>query len=124
MSSIYYIVTSPYYTLEEMHKISNNKSNLFVTVSLNCQSLSSKFDNLNVFVEDVNSNVTISALCLQETWLGENFYWSLLVFNNICIANTGHLGIITKMKIYSCLAMSFMPVLSNLSKLNDKIIVT
>ena len=70
MSSINYIVTSPYYTLEEMHKFSNNKSNLFMTVSLNCQSLPSKFDNLNVFLEDVNSNVTISALCLQETWLG------------------------------------------------------
>ena len=82
MSSINYIVTPPYYTLEEMHKISNNKANLFVTVSLNCQSLPSKFDNLNVFVEDVNSNVTISALCLQETWLGENFYWSLLQLSN------------------------------------------
>ena len=46
MSSINYIVTSPYYTLEEMNKFSNNKSNLFMTVSLNCQSLPSKSDNL------------------------------------------------------------------------------
>ena len=177
MSSINYIVTSPYYTLEEMHKFSNNKSNLFVTVSLNCQSLPSKFDNLNVFLEDVNSNVTISALCLQETWLGENFDWSLLQLSNyICIPQSKYCSEHGGLAIYLhknynsyeiinigrsesfeglfvrikdtfnknniCIANiyrpprdnytneniqlfidEFMPVLSNLSKLNDKIIV-
>lgn len=54
-------------TLEE-------KKDVFKVLSLNCQSLCAKHDQLYVFVEVLNNNgIKFDAICLQETWVGENF---------------------------------------------------
>ena len=42
----------------------------FCVLSLNCQSLNSKFEQLYLLVEELKQNkFEFSAICLQETWL-------------------------------------------------------
>ena len=41
-------------------------------VSLNVQSLNPKFDQLKIFLHDLNDHGhKISAICIQETWLSD-----------------------------------------------------
>ena len=45
----------------------------FSVLSLNCQSIHSKFDSLQILVEDLKQHdCVISAICLQETWLDDD----------------------------------------------------
>ena len=36
-------------------------------ISLNCQSINAKFDELKLFVTEMNTHETISVICMQET---------------------------------------------------------
>ena len=80
-----------------LHTIFKNKSNCFSILSLNCQSLNAKFDQINEF----------SAICLQEAWLSDNSNTSLFHIEGytsihqgkICSAHAGlAIYIITKFK--------------------------
>ena len=41
-------------------------------ISLNCQSLNAKFDELKLFIERINENNPIGIVALRETWLSED----------------------------------------------------
>ena len=43
-------------------------------LSLNCQSLSAKFDKFKSFLDDVNNQNPISIICIQETWGHEDIH--------------------------------------------------
>ena len=61
---------SPYVTTDEALQVLSDKRNLFGILSLNCQSLFSKFDQLKVYVNYYGDfGYTFSVICLQETWL-------------------------------------------------------
>ena len=61
---------SPYYNNTDFIKFIENKSDCFTMISLNCQSLNAKFDQIKYYIESYNTEShTISAICLQETWL-------------------------------------------------------
>ena len=45
-------------------------------MSLNCQSINAKFNELQSIVGEINTN-PLSAICLQESWLKENCDFSL-----------------------------------------------
>ena len=45
------LVQSPYYSNEDAIQVLNNKENLFNLISLNCQSLSAKLDQLQVYID-------------------------------------------------------------------------
>ena len=70
--SQYDIHNSSYYTADEMHQF-NNK---FVIMSLNCQSLRAKFNNLLIYLD--NLPIKPIALLMQETWIKEGEYTSHL----------------------------------------------
>ena len=45
----------------------------FTVLSLNIQSINAKFNNLVALVDIINNKYSkISAICLQESWIGEN----------------------------------------------------
>ena len=72
-------VHSPYYTTDNAINVLKSKNNVLSILSLNCQSLQSKFNQLQVYsklYEDANCPFDI--ICLQETWLKDNFDLSFL----------------------------------------------
>ena len=69
-------------------------------LSLNSQSLSAKFDDFQVVIEQLNTNNAISVICLQETWLSSESSTSLYDLPNYQLISRGkycsnHGGLIT-----------------------------
>ena len=59
-------------------------------LSLNCQSISAKFDKLCVLFETLNQmNCQFSLICLQETWLNDDSDLSLYQLNNYICRSQG-----------------------------------
>ena len=72
---------SPYYNNEECIQLLQSKKDVLKILSLNCQSLNAKFEELNIYMEVMNTNsCAFEVICLQETWLSEN-------------SDTSHLGL-------------------------------
>ena len=70
---------SPYYEQNGLKRLLDEKTNIFNILSLNCQSLNAKFEQIKTYLEIYNNeNNKISALCLQETWLMADSDLSLL----------------------------------------------
>ena len=64
------ILNSPYYDDTGFSTLFKKKRNSFSIISLNCQSINSKFEQLRLYIEQYNTDDhVISAICLQETWL-------------------------------------------------------
>lgn len=69
---------SPYYNQNDFNLFLNSSKSKFTIISLNCQSLNSKFDMIKTYLDIYNSNNNkISIVCLQETWLTEDSDLSL-----------------------------------------------
>ena len=72
----YNLTQSLYYTDAEMINILQNKTT-FTVISLNCQSIAAKFDELKYFIEDLMThNCYIDVINLQETWQGSDTYYN------------------------------------------------
>ena len=66
------ISNSCYYDNEQFLELLINRRGILKVLTLNCQSLNAKIDNIRIFVDmirDEHSNLDV--ICLQETWLGE-----------------------------------------------------
>ena len=69
---------SSYHDDHSLHNIFKDKSSCFSILSLNCQSLNAKFDQINIKVQQLKSKgYEFNAICLQETWLSDNSNTSL-----------------------------------------------
>jgi len=69
---------SPYYNNEDAFELLSTKQNVFSILSLNCQSLSAKFNELKIYVEQFEeSKCPFRVICLQETWLTDDHNVSL-----------------------------------------------
>ena len=55
-------------------------------MSLNCQSINAKFNELQIIVENLKNN-PVSVICLQESWLKENSDYSLYNLSNYKLIN-------------------------------------
>jgi len=61
---------SPYYEQDGFVRLLQNKTSCINVLSLNCQSLNAKYEELKVYLDIYNNgSQKIFALCLQETWL-------------------------------------------------------
>ena len=68
-----------YYGNNEFINLLKGKDDFFNILSLNCQSLNSKFNQLKTYLELYKQNkVVIHAICLQETWIADGDDCSLL----------------------------------------------
>ena len=66
------ITLSEYVDVKSFDKqLSQVKSKLII-LSLNIQSVNTKFDELKIILDDLNQHHQISVICLQETHLDEN----------------------------------------------------
>ena len=83
------LLPSTYRSLDETVMVLNDKSPNFIILSLNCQSINAKFDQILLLNNALKEqNVEIGAICLQETWLGEDAELSLFNIPNYnCIAD-------------------------------------
>ena len=60
---------SSYYDYDKFNESIINKNDRFSVLSTNIQSINSKFNELEAFVEELgNNNFKFSVICLQETW--------------------------------------------------------
>ena len=55
-------------------------------MSLNCQNINAKFNELQIIVEEINNNA-LSVICLQESWLKENSDFLLYNLANYKLIN-------------------------------------
>ena len=70
---------SPYVDESTLKSVIKLKQSDFKIISLNCQSLYAKIDNLKIFLRNLdNQHVSIDAICLQESWLSDHSDLSLL----------------------------------------------
>ena len=70
---------SHYYQSSDISNVLKTKSHNFILLSLNCQSLQAKFEQIKGYIKSLTeNNCTISAICLQETWLSDESDLSLL----------------------------------------------
>ena len=64
---------SPYKTMEDLPEYMLSHKNGFCTLTLNCQSLNAKFDQIKAMLHFFNmNNFIIHIICLQETWVQGN----------------------------------------------------
>ena len=59
-------------------------------LSLNCQSLNVKFNELQIFIEEMCHN-QFGVICLQESWLADNFEYSMFNLRNYSMIKQGKL---------------------------------
>ena len=70
---------SPYYEHSGFMKILHDKNQFFNVLTLNCQSIRAKFEQIKYYVDSYNNDgQQICVLCLQETWLSRDDDVSLL----------------------------------------------
>ena len=94
-------ITSPYYSHDKLSDILVDQKAKFSVLSLNVQSINSKFDKLILFIEGLKiNNFEFGAICLQETWLEEGVDLSQFNIPNYSCISQGrscskHGGLIT-----------------------------
>jgi hypothetical protein len=79
---------SPYYNEDGLTEIVSFNPNSFKILSLNCQSLRAKFDQLKVYIE-YNCHSCFHAICLQETWLENDSDVDLLQIDGYRLISKG-----------------------------------
>ena len=81
---------SPYYNDDGFIKLMADKMQSFKVLSLNCQSINAKFSELKIYLDFYKrNNITISAICLHETWLSNDSDLSLLEIENYNFISKG-----------------------------------
>ena len=81
---------SSYYDDDSLNNLFKDKVNSFSILSLNCQSINAKFDQLNIKVQQLKSNgYKFSAICLQETWLSSDSDTSLFKIDGYKLTSQG-----------------------------------
>jgi hypothetical protein len=71
---------SPYYNEESFNELFDANIESFKILSLNCQSLNAKFNQLQLYIEETCMS-KFNAICLQETWLSDQSDLTLLKLN-------------------------------------------
>ena len=83
----------------------------FTILSLNCQSLPAKIDNLTVLLETIATDFKVSAICLQETWLSndsdtslfELYGYKLISAGKFCSVHSGLMIYLSDEYNFKCL---------------------
>ena len=84
------ITDSLYYDYNQFHRLLQPNKNNFSILSSNIQSLHAKFNELEAFVTDLQSNeFEFSIICLQESWLSEHDDTSILRLGNYQCSSQG-----------------------------------
>ena len=90
---------SKYYDDIDFNNALQSYNSKISMLSLNCESISAKFDKLKLFLDDVNNQNPISIICIQETWGHEGIQMNYFSLPNYRLINanrrlTAHGGLI------------------------------
>ena len=81
---------SSYHDDNSLNNISKDKADSFSILSLNCQCLTAKFDQINIKVQQLQSKgFEFDAICLQETWLSDDSDTSLFQIQGYNLISQG-----------------------------------
>ena len=81
---------SPYYDSTDFAEFISTTNDNFIVISLNCQSLAAKFDQLQIYINTYNDcHCRLSAICLQETWLSADSDLSLFQIEGYNLISSG-----------------------------------
>ena len=81
---------SSYHDDASLSNLFEARADVFSILSLNCQSINAKIDQINIKLQQLKSNGhEFSAICLQETWLSEDSDISLLKIDGYSIIPQG-----------------------------------
>ena len=78
---------SKYYDDKDFNNALQSYDSKISMLSLNCQSISAKFDKLKLFIDDVNNQNPISIICIQETWGHEGIQMNYFSLPNYRLIN-------------------------------------
>ena len=67
---------SKYYNDVEFRNVLHNTNSKISILSLNSQSINAKFDQLKIFLDNINIECPISVICIQESWAHEGIEMS------------------------------------------------
>ena len=67
---------SKYYNDVEFRNVLHNTNSKISIMSLNSQSINAKFDQLKIFLDNINMECPISVICIQESWTHEGIEMS------------------------------------------------
>ena len=67
---------SKYYNDVEFRTVLHNNNSKISILSLNSQSINAKFDQLKIFLHNINMECPISVICIQESWTHEGIEMS------------------------------------------------
>ena len=67
---------SEYYNDVEFRNVLHNTNSKISILSLNSQSINAKFDQLKIFLDNINMECPISVICIQESWTHEGIEMS------------------------------------------------
>ena len=67
---------SKYYNDVEFRNVLHNTNSKISILSLNSQSINAKFDQLKIFLDNINMECPISVICIQESWTHEGIEMS------------------------------------------------
>ena len=67
---------SKYYNDVEFRNVLHNTNSKTSILSLNFQSINAKFDQLKIFLDNINMECPISVICIQESWTHEGIEMS------------------------------------------------
>ena len=80
---------SSYYTTNDFRSTNSRLSTGSLNIlSLNGQSLNAKFNELQIFIEEMCHN-QFGVICLQESWLADNFEYSMFNLRNYSMIKQG-----------------------------------
>ena len=81
---------SPYFNIDNMISHFKTMQNQFILISLNCESLNAKLDEIKIFLHHLEIHDCLpSAICLQETWLNKDADLSLLQLPDYTLVSQG-----------------------------------
>ena len=85
------LISSPYYSPVELENKLKDTSEFLSVLSLNCQSLNAKFDEIILFLEQLKVfSFEFSAICFQESWLKDDIDLSLYHIQNYSCVTQGY----------------------------------
>ena len=133
---------SPYYNTDVAIDILRNKKNVFSILSINCQSINAKIDQLRIYLKNFEP-FSFSAICLQETWLTADADTSMLQIEGYTLISKGrscsaHGGVaiylktdfsyvimdnIDRSELFDSLFIEISLSHSNVSQMNKKLII-
>ena len=83
------LATSPYFENDQLLTLLSKKKQNLKLLSLNCQSLNAKHEQLSLYLSSVLDNA-FDIICLQETWLSETSNKQLLQINGYQMINQNY----------------------------------